>query len=233
MSRTRTLENLTSDVRIKADIRSALTRWPDATLYRLVNQGIAALRDLMIEVRGRLYFRKSPPATISTLSTTTRYALPGDFLDLISIRDQETGYQLRAFETQDEGWLRFAQLGVVRPTHYQVQQDPSSTTVYVELLPSHMAGKTFVVDYIPSFTDLVASPGTPNTLEGYQGWEDYPVWWAVREVQIADDLKDKVKEAEGRLAELESRIRKGIPKRDQFRPERVRNVRNPFGRRWP
>ena len=31
MARTRTLEDMTSDVRIKADIRNALSRWPSAT----------------------------------------------------------------------------------------------------------------------------------------------------------------------------------------------------------
>jgi hypothetical protein len=231
MARTRTLEEMTSDVRIKADIRNALSRWPAATLYRLVNQGVAALRDLMIEVRGQLFFRKNGGQTL-TLTTATRYALNADFYMLISVREEETGDLLRMWKPEDESWLREAGLGSDRPTHYQLQQDPSDALTYIELLPATRGGKTVKLEYIPTLTDLVVSPGA-NTLVGYQGWEDYPVWFAVREVAIADDEPDLKKTANEQLAELGSRIRKLAPRRDQFRPERVRNVRNPFGRRWP
>lgn len=232
MPRTRTLEDLTSDVRVKADIRNALSRWPNATLYRLVNQGGAALRDLMTEVRGQLYFRKNGGQTL-TLTSATRYALSADFHALISVRDEETGDLLRMWKPEDESWLRLDTLGADRATHYQLQQDPVDALTYIELLPPTRGGKTVKIEYIPTYTDLVASPGTPNALLGFQGWEDYAVWFAVREVAIADNDDDLYKKANNQLLELGSRIRKLTPKRDQFRPERVRNVRNPYGRRWP
>lgn len=233
MARQRTLEEMTSDVRIKADIRGATSRWPSATLYRLINQGIAALRDLLIEIRGQLFFRKAGGQTL-TLTTATRYALNSDFFALISVRETETGNMLRLWKPEDESWLRDDTIvGTDRPTHYQLQQDPAvDALTYIELLPATRGGKTIKIEYIPTLTDLVVSPGA-NALNGYQGWEDYPVWYAVREVASADDEPELKKTAEGMLDELAVRIRKLAPKRDQFRPERVRNVRNPYGRRWP
>lgn len=234
MPRTRTLEELTSDVRIKADIRNALSRWPNALLYRFVNQGGAALRDLMIEVRGQPFFRKSPAPAITLLAGTTEYTLPADFHMLISVRDEETGDMLRAFKVDDESWLRLDSLGADRATHYRLQQDPAvSATPSIEFLPETRGGKRIILDYVPTYTDLVVAPGTPNALLGFQGWEDYVVAFAAREVFKADDEREKVKEMTDEMAEIASRIRKLAPKRDQFRPERVRNVRNPFGRRWP
>lgn len=223
MARTRTLANLRTDVRSKADVEGATTRHPNTRVDRWINQGIAALRDLMIEVRGRPYFRKNPPATITTIEGTTRYALPADFYQLISVRDSELGEFMVDFNVSNEAILRMPNIGRSVPTAYELQPG------YIELLPSPGGGRDIILDYIPVMTDLVADG---DTLDGYQGWEDYVVAFAAREIGIKDDEKGLVKACEDDMAMLTARIRKLAPKRDQFRPQRVRNTRGMRGG-WP
>lgn len=230
MARTRQLVDLRADVRKRADIENATDRHPDADLDRYINQGGAALRDLMIEVRGRQYFRKSPPQTITTLGNTSRYALATDFYRLISVRIQGPGgMRLVPFIPEDEPWLREPTFTVSKPTHYELQPG------YIECLPLHSAGWTIVVDYIPVYTDLVN--GT-DTLDGLDGWEEYVVNFAARCCAVKDEEYELIQALEQDMARLERRIKTLAPGRDSFRAERVKDVRGDvlFGiygrRRW-
>jgi hypothetical protein len=216
MARTRTLTQLIDDVRKKADVRGATARHPDADITRFINQGIAELRDLLIEARGRLYFRKAGGHPITTLADTSRYALPGDFHILISLRVQGQVHQLFPFTPDDELVLRAEGASSSLPTHYEIQPG------YIELLPKHAAGETIIVEYIPTMTDLVAGG---DLLDGYQGWEDYVVAYAAREIAIADDEQGVVRNCSDDMAKMALRIAKLAPKRDNHRPERVKNVR--------
>ncbi len=93
---------------------------------------------------------------------------------------------------------------VEKPTHYELQPG------HVELLPLHRGGLSVICDYVPVFTDLADS--SLSTFDGINGWEQYPVYYAAREMLMHDG-----ETADG-LA----------PKRDAFRAERVKNVRGSF-----
>jgi hypothetical protein len=216
--RTRTLSDLRGDVRRRADIESALDRHPDADLTRYVNQGIAELYDLLIEARGRQYFRKAPPLTITTAGgTTTRYALPPDFYRLISVRSANQGqYPLAPFVAEDEPLLREEGLATDTPSHYEIQVG------FLELLPRHAAGRTIVVDYVPYATELVDDD---DTFDGINGWEEYVVSWAAKKCAIKDDEPAVAAMLDGEMAMLRARVLKLSAGRDMGRAERVKDVR--------
>jgi hypothetical protein len=217
VARTRTGEQLIDDSYLRADLVGATDRHPRTTVLRYVNQGCTELYDLLVEARGRAYFRATP-STITTTSGTTRYALPAAFLRLISLRvSGRGGFCLDPFTPQDEPALREPGITVDKPTHYEVQPG------YVELLPLHRASLSIVCDYVPVFTDLADTSG--STFDGINGWEQYPVEFAAREMFLKDGEKGEANDCTQKMEALAIRVGKLAPKRDAFRAERVKNVR--------
>ncbi len=227
MARTRTGAELIDDAYLRADLVGATDRHPRTTVLRYVNQGCTELYDLLVEARGRAYFRATP-STITTASNTTRYALPAAFYRLISIRVAGVGgFCLDPFEPQDEPALREPGVTADKPQRYEVQPG------YVELLPLHRASLSVVVDYVPVFTDLTDGS---TTFDGINGWEQYPVEFAAREMLLKDGETSDAAACTQKMTALAMRIGKLAPKRDAFRAERVKNVRGgrtlPGGSRW-
>jgi hypothetical protein len=139
------------------------------------------------------------------------------------------GFCLDPFSPQDEPVLREPGASSSKPTNYELQPG------YVELLPWHTAGLSVVVDYVPVFTDL--TDVSTSTFDGINGWEQYVVYFAAREMYSKDDESGKVQEQNAAMAAMAARIANLAPKRDAFRAERVKNIRGtatmfPWGRRW-
>lgn len=224
MARTRTGAELIDDSYLRADLVGATDRHPRVSVLRYVNQGCTELYDLLVEARGRAYFRATP-STITTAASTTRYALPAAFYRLISIRvSGRGGYCLDTFDPQDEPMLRDPSVTAEKPTRYELQPG------YVELLPLHRGSLSIIVDYVPTFTDLADSSGT---FDGINGWEQYPVEFAAREMLLKDGEKSDAADCTQKMTALAMRIGKLAPKRDAFRAERVKNVRGGQGYgRW-
>lgn len=215
MARGRKLSALRDDAYKRADCQGATKRHPPADVTRYVNQGGAALYDLMVEARGRSYFRKSPAREITTTADTSAYDLPDDFYRLISVR-RRNGENLFAFAPDEEAELRRTDRSSQYPTHYELRKST------IELLPLHSPGSVIVLDYVPAYTDLVDDD---DELDGVDGWEEYVVCFAARCMAVKDDEGGLVQALDRDLAMLERRIAKLAPKRDGFRPERVKDVR--------
>ncbi len=223
MARTRTGAQLIDDSYLRADLVGATDRHPRTNVLRYVNQGGAELYDLLVEARGRTFFRVTAP-TITTAANTTRYALPAAFYKLISLRVAGVGgFCLDPFDPQDEPMLRAPGVTVAKPTRYELQPG------FVELLPAHQASVSVICDYVPVFTDLADDT---TTFDGINGWEQYVVYFAAREMYSKDDELGKVKEQDQAMAAMAQRIGKLAPKRDAFRAERVKNVRQGVGSPW-
>lgn len=217
MARTRSGEDLINDSYLRADLVGAEDRHPRTDVLRYVNQGCTELYDLLVEARGRAYYRATP-AIITTANNTSRYPLPALFYRLISLRvSGTTGFSLVPYSPQDEPVLREPGGSASRPTHYELQPG------YVELLPLHSAGTSVVVDYVPVFTDLTDRP--TSTFDGINGWEQYVVYFAAREMLLRDDEKELAAAQDRAMQTIAVRIGKLAPKRDAFRAERVKNVR--------
>lgn len=224
MARSRSGADLIDDAYGRADLVGATDRHSRASVLRYVNQGCTELYDLLVEARGRAYYRATP-STITTVAGTTRYALPATFYRLISIRVSSTGgYCLNTFSPQDEPVLREPSATAPKPTHYEIQPG------YVELLPAHSGGTAVIVDYVPVFVDLTDASG--SLFDGINGWEQYVVYFAAREMLLKDGEKDDAAVQTAAMQALAKRIGMLAPQRDAFRAERVKNVRGQGWRRW-
>jgi hypothetical protein len=227
MARTRTLAQLSAEAYERADEESATDRFPTAALTRYVNQGIAELYDILVEARGRAYYRAAAPWTITTLASTSFYAFAayvvgattydaGTFYKLISIRrSTQNGPMLEPFQPGDEADLRSTSGASTYPTHYEVR--PGG----IELLPLHAAGTSIVVDYIPHAVEL----GTVTTFDGINGWEDYVVAFAARCIGTKNADWELVRALDADMARIKERVAKLAPTRDAFRAERANDVR--------
>jgi hypothetical protein len=188
-----------------------------------VNQGCAELYDLLVEARGRAYFRVTAP-TITTAAGTTRYPLPGAFYHLISLRVAGiSGFCLSPFTPQDEPMLRAPGVTATYPTHYELQPG------YVELLPAHQASTSIICDYVPVFTDIADDT---TTFDGINGWEAYVTEYAAREMFKHDGERSDAQECTDEMQRIALRVGKLAPKRDAFRAERVKNVRGGAAGVW-
>lgn len=231
MGRTRQLVDLRGDAYRRADAEGATDRHPVPDVTRYVNQGAAALYDLLVEARGRTFFRKNPPQTIVTTLATSRYDLAADFYKLISVRrDGPVGNALLVFTPNEEPILRSSMQSTQFPTHYELR--PGA----IEILPLHGAGTNIVVDYVPVYVDMVADA---DTFDGINGWEEYAVDFAAKCMAVKDAEWELAQALDADMRKLEKRIQALAPTRDAFRPERVKDVRGgrrlpwPVGRRWP
>ena len=231
MARTRSGQDLINDAQRRADVESATDRHPRADILRYVNQGCAETYDLLVQARGKTYYRATPQEIALTGGTTTRYALDPSFYRLISARVKApSGYRLVPFVSEDEPWLRETANTVASPTHYEIQPG------YIELLPQHGGGRTVVIDYIPVFVDLADSTG--STFDGINGWEEYAVLFAAQCIADKDENWELSARLDAELTRMRGRIQSLASHRDNFRAERVKDVRGdvPYGaygrRRW-
>jgi hypothetical protein len=215
MARTRTLTLLRTEVRQRADIESATTRFPDSELTRYINQGIAELYDLLVDARGRSYYRKSTPQSITTTVDTVTYALSSDFYKLIAVRNEDS-FPLSNFGPVEEADLAFDSSTVDRPLFYDLQG------AYIALRPYHRAGYTVIVDYVPCATQL-SSDG--DTFDGINGWEDYVVAFAARQCALKDEVYERADRLVAEMQRLERRISGLAPNRDGYKAERIQDAR--------
>lgn len=234
--RTRRLDELQADTAKRADVEAftgATDRHPLTDITRYLNQGGAALWDLLIGARGPDYFKVTAPNIVTT-GNTTNYSLPSAFYMLASIRlAGQYGFPLVPFTTQEEPMLRIPQASQQLPSHYQLRRGTDGTST-VDVLPIHMSGQILVVDYVPRFVDLV---NPADAFDGVNGWEEYMVCFAARCIATKDKEWDDVRSLDADMAKLEARIQALAPKRDMHRARRVKDVRgaqgvNRLGRRW-
>ncbi len=220
MARSRELQDLRDDARKRADVESAEDRFPDDEVDRYVNQGCAELYDLLIEARGRTYYRAETPWEFDTATGTTRYTddFPEDFYRLIGVRvsDGSSTRPLAGLQPQEEAYLRTPSVGGFWPTHYELQADA------LLVLPSPQAGLTVTMDYIPACPLL---SDDVSTFDGINGWEEYAVCFAARCIALKDEEYELAQVLAGEMQRLSGRIAKLAPHRDAFRAERVQDVR--------
>lgn len=201
-------------------------RHPRTDALRYVNQGCAELYDLLIEARGRTYYRYATPWSIPTTADTTLYtsSYPSTFYRLISVRvsDGTVSEPLHPFTPLEEPSLRLDGAAAHFPTHYELRPNG------IAILPEHSADLTVTVEYIPVFTDL--TDASNSYFDGINGWEEYVVCFAARCMAVKDEEWQLVNALDADMARLKERIKKLAPHRDAFRPRRMQDVRG--ARSW-
>lgn len=221
MARTRSGQDLINDAYARSDLESAVDRHPRPDVLRYVNQGCAALYDLLVEARGRAYYRATP-FLITTAGGTTRYPCPANIYRLLSLRVQgPNGFTLEPFRTQDEPMLRAGTTDTQYPSHYELQPG------FVEMLPFHGGGTVVALDYIPTCPEL--TDDLISSFDGINGWEEYIICFAAKCMATKDADWPRVTELRNDMSALAERIGKLAPNKDSFRAERVKNVRGSKG----
>ncbi len=205
----------------RADQEGATDRHPRADVLKYVNQGCRELYDLLIDARGRSYYRSATPWTITTVADTTLYTsgFPNAFYQLVSVRasDGHAQQPLDRFTPLEEPELRSETSAAYLPTHYEDRPNG------ILLLPEHTADKSVIVEYIPAFTDL--TDASDSYFDAINGWHEYVICFAARCMAVKDAEWDLARTLEGEMGRLKERIKKLAPHRDRFRPRRVSDIR--------
>ena len=201
----------------QADRERARARFSPDELLRYTNEALAELRDLILTSRGQGYFAKTKAYS---LTSATSYALPLDFYQLVSMRMDRGGgqtYPIDPFNDLEEADLISAQTsrGGLVAERYHLRD----TTFDLYLHPP--SGASLVVRYVPSPPYLQS----PNDKVNAWGWEEYVVLGIAIRVSEKEDETERVMRLTARQDKVTARIRGLAPKRDAWRPERVRDVR--------
>lgn len=227
MARTVTRQQLRGWVRSKGD-------WPDTNfitdteINEEVQAGIAYLHRLIANARGYEYFRTT--ANLATTAGADTTTLPADFYDLLGLWwDQGSGVKMpiRRYapvegedQIQGEGWAGSLASDNVRY---------SLVLGAIRWVPTPAAVHTVKCEYIQAPIVFTADNGAGGTWDGYGGFEEFPVWYAV-----ATFLQKEESDASVALARM-SDIKQSIlstAARDHVEPMRAQDVRGwPIGRR--
>lgn len=225
MALTRTIDQMVNATRRVTNAlgTSALQRHPDVDLFDYVNRGIAALdRKLKLADTGQRFLSSS---TITTVVGTEVYALPSEFMALISLSGDINGSQrwFTAYDLNERPRLIDQNAGWTgEPLHYRLRQGN------ISLLPTPADVYTLTLWYAPNASTLT----TGQTYDTINRLDDYIVWYAAREVCKKDanwELHDRLTQSMGEIAsEIEALGRN----RDMSSPARIVDMtqRDRFGR---
>lgn len=189
----------------------------DAELTRSINDGLAELYDLMVEVRGDLFFATT--VDLTTVAGQTSYDLPDDFYSLTKVIASRSGSDqwcsVPLWGLDDYPYLLSMKAGSGNVLRYRLQG------TRLVLLPVPVSGETVRVMYVPTFTPLVSDL---DSVDGVNGWADYAALSAAIDMMQKEESDPSVLLM--KRNNIEARIRKMVTMRDDAEPEQV-----PDGRR--
>ena len=222
------LAAMVTSVRRRTNLERSFNFIPDIEIVEYVNESCQDLYDLLCELGGQEWYRKTWP--IVTNATDSEYPLPPDFYKLTSAEIvysssiQRPIYPYmekeRAAYTLLTGW----NIGALA-WYRMIGKDK------IRFIPSPAAQYTVNLNGYPVFTKLTAtytdSTGKQilnalDAFDGINGWEAYVIWKVVAMCQAKQKVDPSL--ALGRVQELDQRIRIAAQNRDMGNAERVQDV---------
>jgi hypothetical protein len=228
MARTVNAAQLISWVRSKGDWPSAQGTAgdfiKDAEILEELNAGIASLHRILASVHGYEYFRAA--ATLATAVNVETVSLPADFYKLLGLWWNDGSGMLQPIrrymssesenQRTSEGWA--ACFGDV---------SYSLVGASLRFVPTPQGIHSLKCEYAAAPVRLV---GDLDTWDGYAGFEEYPVWYAVATFREKGD--EDASTPFGRMKQIEADIR-ATASRDQNEPKRAQDLKGwPIGRRY-
>lgn len=212
MARSRTLGDMRSDVRLRADMPGNQFV-SDTEINEYLNQSLAELYDRLVKARGQEYY-----ATEQTIATTgvEGYALPENHYETLYVELEDGGTRVRL------GSYSFHERAALIGTSAQNPGRPAAFRIIasnITFLPAPTAGYTIRHWYIPACPRLTNDAAT---FDGVDGWEEYAIWRTVAYVQQKEQLDATF--ALGFVAQLGQRIDGLAPFRATQNTERVTDV---------
>lgn len=178
-----------------------------------INYAISDLRDIMTSKAGEDYFATfTSPETLTADQETV--ALPANFYKLlwVEVLVDGTNYApLKRFEIGERPVTAFNLIAPWTELKYRLRADnlwlqPASAT----------GGKTIRLCYVPVHTALSADG---DTLNGYNGWDEYIVLQAARKALVKEE--QDVSDIDRELIVFNQRLEAMTPNRDQAQPMRI------------
>lgn len=210
---TRTLAQLRTEARQRADMETDDSFIADSELTRMINQSIKELRDLLIENQGHEFFLTTQ--VITTVAGTSSYALNSAFYQLLGVDVTVGGsvYTALPFNFHERNsFLNSSGWGNC-PVYYRIE---GSNIVFI---PTPGGAHTVTLWYIPQFTDLSSDS---DTFDGISGWEEYVVVDAA--MKMLEKEESDTSALMARKMVLVDRIRSLAAKRDAGMPARIVDV---------
>jgi hypothetical protein len=211
MARTTTLTNLLEDIRTQYEIRSISLS--DSVLTRWINNSIAELYDVIIEVRPDHYISS---ANLTIISGTDSYSLPSTFYKMHGVdvlNDDGRYYAIQPFIWEDRN-LYGDSSSDKRSARYRIMGGN------VVLAPKPTWAGTVRLNFIP-YSPLLTTGA--STWDGFNGWEEY----VIIDVCIKAALKEDsdARQFQSRKDELMRRIRSIAKTRDYSHGDKIRDTR--------
>ncbi len=212
MARSRTLGDMRSDVRLRADLvgNQFVT---DSEINEYLNQALAEFYDRLVGARGQEYYATEQ---VITTTGTEAYALPATHYETLYVELEDSGARVRLGSYSFHERARL--LGTSAP-------NPGRPVAFriiagnITFLPAPTAGYTIRHWYAPASPRLTLDA---DTWDGVDGWEEYAIWRAVAYCQQKEQLD--VSFAMGMVQQLGARIDRLAPFRATQNTERVANV---------
>lgn len=231
MALTRSLTNLTADVRKLCDVQgtSGTQRHPDADITEYLNRAVGSYHRLLTSAVPDARFLAS--ATVTTSSGTSSYTLTSSFsvtdLDsLFSVEIDAEGVKrwLTAWDPHEHAHLSDTNLisnGI--PTTYRLQADN------MVLLPTPGGAYTVTIWYITTPTMLSAGGDTIDTISRL---DEYVTCYAAQFIAAKDRQWDLYDRMGARVGALAAEVAEVGRSRDRNSPARVvdEDLSDRFGR---
>jgi hypothetical protein len=190
MARTRTLGQILSTIRVRADIKNATDRWPDADLIDRVNQSYSDLWDEILKAHGHEPYLQT--FDLQTVANTSTYALAPDFYQMHSVKwvlGAEL-VELEPFELHEMvGQYTLVWPYGPRPRWRAIGLDPVTNVAQVMFDPIPTASnnriRTFYVPHAPIFDTAGGDNSKP--INGFNGYENYVVWDVAAQILEEED----------------------------------------------
>lgn len=214
MPKTRKLSEMRLGARRLSDMVGS-TFISDDELTEIVNRHCQALYDLLLEVRGQLYFGKG--YDITCYSDQTVYDLPHDFYQLVGSPIISSGgkfYQLKTWEENERARLLNLNNSYPSDARYRLVAGK------IEIIPSPQTSWTLKLRYVPTFTKLVDDS---DTFDGINGWEEWVELNSAIDMLAKEESDTSIRQAQ--LMKVEARIRRLAPVRDAANPPRIVDTR--------
>jgi hypothetical protein len=219
MARTVTTAQLVGWVRSKGEWPSESSWLVDTEIIDELNAGIASLHQILASVHGYEYFRTA--SALATSINVETVSLPADFYKLLGLWWNNGSGVLQPIRRYmpSEGEMQLASEGwssVFGNVTY------SLVGASLRFVPTPQAVHALKIEYAAAPVRLV---GANDTWDGYAGFEEYPVWYAVATFKDKGDLDPS--SAIGRMKMIEAGIR-STAARDQNEPKRQQDLKG-----WP
>lgn len=215
-----TLTVLRQRVLQRANLEGAGSFVPLVELTDMVNQSIAEWYDLVrLTTFGGQYYRSA--YTFSTVAGTQLYALPPDFLALISgdvFISSNWKVCMRPYQEEDRNSLTGPALGVgwFGPQVWYQLQGPS-----ISFLSSPTAAYSVVLNYVPTAPIL---NGGEDPIDCINGWEEFIVIKAAMKLLFKDGQLEAKENLREDLEEQRQRIASAAAERDTGIAETVHDL---------